>query len=592
MSDRLSSDLLSSDWAVTDEAWRAAVEKALKGAPFDRLKSKTAEGLLIQPLYAASLETALPKARAGDWAIAQRIDHTDPQAANAQILVDLENGVGALELVFAGSPRAWFGGLPLDKDALKSVFDGVYLDLISLRVDAGAATSTAMALISEISSERGFDPAEMSILPACDPGALLASGAVVESSEIAPIMGCVTVDGRAWHEAGATTAQELALVLSSTVAQWRAGTFAEGEAPAMAVTLVAEADQFATIAKFRAAQLLFARLFEAVGCDPVAPAMHAETSWRTLTRSDPNVNMLRTTLAALSAGVGGAASLTVLPFTVASELADPFARRVARNTQSILLEESGLGRVDDPAAGSGAYQSVTDALAGEAWALFQSLEAAGGLKEALKAGKPQEWLQTSSATRQLAIATRKQPIIGTSLYPVSPDQNASVGRDKATLPVPTPVEGFIAQPIQPMREAEAFEALTDRAGELGQKLGQRPSVFLATLGSLARFGDRAAFAKGLFEAGGFLVPQPQPATTVQEIVAAFSASGAKVACIVGADDDYTQAADLGAELTIAGAKRVLIAARPENAPDGFVTEACVHLKVNAVDLLSDLLGLH
>jgi methylmalonyl-CoA mutase len=228
-------------------------------------------------------------------------------------------------------------------------------------------------------------------------------------------------DGRPFHEAGASEAQELAAVLAAAVAYLRAleaGGHDLGRArDSLSFLLVADADEFLTVAKLRAFRRLWARVEMACGLGPKPARLHAETAWRMTTRHDPHVNLLRGTLAAFSAGIGGADGITVLPFTAALGLADGFARRLARNTQLILLEEAHLWRVSDPVAGAGAFEALTDALAERAWTLFQDIESEGGVAASLEAGSLQGRMAAARAGRERDIARRKSPITGTSEFP-------------------------------------------------------------------------------------------------------------------------------------------------------------------------------
>ena len=181
--------------------------------------------------------------------------------------------------------------------------------------------------------------------------------------------------------------------------------------------LAADADQFLTIAKFRALRKLFARVEQACGLQPEPIFISAETAWRMMTQRDPWVNVLRTTMAAFAAGLGGADSVTVLPFTAALGLPDAFARRLARNTQLILLEEANLAKVADPAAGSGGLEALTQQLCAAAWSLFQEIEAAGGAYAALESGLIQRKVAATRAERESAVARGRDPLTGTSEFP-------------------------------------------------------------------------------------------------------------------------------------------------------------------------------
>jgi methylmalonyl-CoA mutase len=201
-------------------------------------------------------------------------------------------------------------------------------------------------------------------------------------------------DGRVIHNAGGSEAQELAFALASAVEFLRALSANSVQLDAargmIYFRLAADADEFLTIAKFRAIRKLWARVEEACGLAPKPAYVTAETAWRMMTRRDPYVNMLRTTIAVTAAGLGGADSILALPHTAALGLPDAFARRVARNTQLILLEESNLYRVADPAAGSGGIEELTGKLCATAWTQFQEIEKAGGVWKALETGLVQQ----------------------------------------------------------------------------------------------------------------------------------------------------------------------------------------------------------
>ena len=228
-------------------------------------------------------------------------------------------------------------------------------------------------------------------------------------------------DGRVIHDAGGSEVQELAFVLATGVAYLRAlegaGVALEDARGMIYARLTADADQFLTMAKFRALRLLWARIEQACGLTPKPLFIAADTAWRMLTQRDPYVNMLRATMATFSAGLGGANAITVLPHTLALGLPDPFARRVARNTQLVLLEESNLAKVSDPAAGSGGIETLTQQLCEAAWALFQEIEKAGGVFAALEQNLIQRKVAATRAAREANIARRKEVLTGASEFP-------------------------------------------------------------------------------------------------------------------------------------------------------------------------------
>jgi methylmalonyl-CoA mutase len=376
----------------------------------------------------------------------------------------------------------------------------------------------------------------------------------------------MVADGRIIHNAGGSEAQELAFALAAAVDCLRAldagGTPLDAARGMIYFRLAADADEFLTIAKFRAVRKLWARVEEACGLTPKPVTVAAETAWRMMTKRDPYVNMLRTTIAVAAAGLGGADNIAVLPHTAAIGLPDAFARRVARNTQLILLEESNLDKVSDPAAGSGAIEDITSKLAAAAWLQFQEIDKAGGAWSALERGLIQKNVAAVRAEREKAAARRKDAITGTSDYP---DLNEKLPAVLNVAPMAPPKEATAkpaAEPLPSIRLAEPFEKLRDASDRAQAKTGVRPKVFLATLGKLAEFTARAMFAKNFYEAGGIEAVGNDGFKDQAAMVSAFKASGAKLACLCSSDAVYAlQATPAAKTLTAAGAV-VHLAGRP------------------------------
>jgi methylmalonyl-CoA mutase len=294
----------------------------------------------------------------------------------------------------------------------------------------------------------------------------------------------------------------------------------------------------------------------------------AETAWRMTTQRDPYVNMLRATVAVVGAGLGGADAIGVLPFTQARGLPDRFARRVGRNTQLILLEESHLAKVADPAAGAGGIEDLTDKLCVAAWTLFQDIEQTGGIFAALETGLIQSKVAAVRAERQSAIAKRKDALTGVSEYPNLTEAAVEV-LDVAPVALSAGGPAVVsAEPLPAVRLAAPFEALRDASDRMLAATGARPKVFLACLGTPADFTARASFAANLFEAGGIeAVSSPLPMGEVKEkliaLAADFKASGAKLACLASSDAVYaSEAAQAAQALASAGATHIYLAGRP------------------------------
>jgi methylmalonyl-CoA mutase len=372
-------------------------------------------------------------------------------------------------------------------------------------------------------------------------------------------------DARSVHDAGGSEAQELAFALAVATAYLRAleagGLDLDDARAAIFFRLAVDADQFLSIAKLRALRLLWARVEEACGLAPKPVFVSATTAWRMLTRRDPWVNLLRATVAVFSAGLGGADAVTVLPFTAALGLPDRFARRLARNTQLILLEEANLAKVADPAAGTGTTGDLTGQLCRAAWSLFQEIESAGGAVAALEQGMVQEKVALVRSTRQAAVATRRDPLTGTSEFPHLSELPVSV------LDVPKQTTAYTSadakfEVLPRIRLAEPYERLRDDSDRILAATGQRPKVFLATLGRPADFTARATFAKNFFEAGGVEATPADAFATREDMISAFRASGAGLVCLCSSDKIYeTQASDAARALSEAGARHVYLAGR-------------------------------
>jgi methylmalonyl-CoA mutase len=569
------------------EAWLGLVQKVLKGADFKkRLVARTADGLAVQPLYtrADQIDGAALVGRtpffAGGWDIRQRHAEPDPKAANAAILDDLVGGVTSILLQITAPGQA---GLSYAAGPLGVALDGVFLDGCAVALDARENTMDAAGSLIEIWRARDIGENVRRGAFNYDPlGVLARTGTLyypaARSCEIAgkfandcrtvPNVTALLADGRPYHEAGAGEAQELAAMLATLVAYLRACESA-GLRPRSAfgkigLALAADADLFLTIAKLRAARRLAARVAEACGAAHAADQMHlwAATSERMMVRRDPWVNMLRTTVACAGAALGGADAVTVLPFTWALGRPDAFARRIARNTHLVLQEESSLGRVTDPAHGAWFIEKITDELAHKSWALFQEIEAKGGMGTALESGFIQGEIAKTAQARDDRIATGRQELTGVSAFPRLGDDGVKVSPHPPFDPVVT--GGTSVTPLPPRRLAEPFEILRDASDAHRAATGKRPQVFLACLGDLATFSVRATWARNFLAAGGIEAIAGDGLHNSADAGKAFAESGASLACICSSDAIYGELGEATAgALKAAGAGRVLLAGRPK-----------------------------
>jgi methylmalonyl-CoA mutase len=465
--------------SASREEWLALVKKAIKGESLNPLRSRSRDGFSIEPLYErAEKAIAIPsRAPGAPWQIAQRVDHPEPAAANSEALHDLENGANALSLVFAGSIGAYGYGLEGSASGIERALADVQLDAgISIELDLSPQTKDAGAHLAALAKKRGFAPDQTDIRFGFDPiGAMAAGGgsplawkelvtifhSAVDAVARQGFRGPFAVaDGRVVHNAGGSEAQELAFAIAVAVAYARAmetaGIAFQDSRRQLFFRLSADADQFLTIAKFRALRKLWARIEEASNLHQASIFITAETAWRMLTRRDPYVNMLRATVAVAAAGLGGANAVSVLPFTAALGLPDRFARRIARNTQLILLEESNLARVADPAVGAGSVEQLTSDLCMAAWNLFQEIERQGGIVEALVQGSFQKHVGKVRTERAKAIADGQEVIAGTTVFP-NPNE-LPVAVLKAAPVAVSPLPNAIAlDALRPARLSEPYE---------------------------------------------------------------------------------------------------------------------------------------
>jgi methylmalonyl-CoA mutase len=561
---------------ASEAEWRRLVERVLDSRPFEALVSTTFEGMKIAPLYprATSEGARALRQKPGAWTISQRMDHPEPETANQMAHADLIGGADALTLTIAQAHSARGFGVRIDGETgLDAALAGIDLDLILLRLDAGARALDIAPTFASLARNRSLTSASLYVDFGHDPVGHLARTGVLPPGRGAAEMHkllrdagfaghLLLADGRPYHEAGAGEAQELGCVIATGVEYLRLleadGLSLEDARSEIAFLLAVDANEFLSLAKFRALRLLWARIESACGLAPRPMRLHAETAFRMMTKYDPFVNILRTTMGAFCAGVGSADAITILPFTLALGLPDDFARRIARNTQLILIHEAKLAKVADPAAGAGSFEALTDELCARAWRLFQDFEAQGGMIASLRARAPQREIAAAAAARREAIAHRTLAITGTSAFPLPAEAPANVLDPTLAAPNESPVarDGV---PLPSRRDAEPYEKLR-AASEQFRKTGERPKIFLANLGRPQGVVAAAAFAINFFAAAGIEAVSNEGFETAQEAADAFRASGCKIVCIC-APGTISTLIDAATRLREAGAARIYFAGR-------------------------------
>ncbi|MEO8692834.1 MAG: methylmalonyl-CoA mutase subunit beta [Acidimicrobiales bacterium] len=575
----------------TRERWLELVDGVLKGASFEqKLVTQTYDGVAIQPLYTADtpvtdgLPGVAPFVRGsraagqlGGWDVRQYHADPDPVATNTAILADLERGVTSIWLRVGGN------GVPVED--LDRALDGVYVDLAPVVLEIAGDAVRAVEALESVWSARGVPPSAA----LGNFGLDLTSGQISMHDAAAVAVRCarsyasvrsIVVDGSAVNAQGGSDVDELGCMLAIGAMYLRALAAADSldidaAFAQLEFRLAATNDQFSTIAKMRAARRLWARVAEACGASAAAAPMrqHAVTSRAMLTQRDPWVNILRSTVACFSAGLGGADAITVLPFDDAIGLPDGFARRIARNTQAVLIHEANIARVLDPGGGSWYIESLTDDFARAAWGWFQQIEAAGGWDTATASGLISQQIERTRDKRAVNVAKRRQLITGVTEFPDIGE--ARVTRDR---PPSTTVE----------RYAAPFEALRDRC-DAAAAAGTRPAIFLANVGPIAAHAARAGFARTFFEIGGVDAPGSDALDDAASAAAAFRASGLTHVVICSSDNLYdTHAVPVARALRAAGASRIFLAGNPGDNRERFVAagvDEFIYVGCDALDIL-------
>ena len=555
------------DLAGRDQ-WMELVEQVLRGAPFDKkLVGTTYDGIQIQPLYTGADHdgdsgapgvapfTRGSRVVGGAWQVRQAHSRA---TGNRAVLDDLAGGADAIELHIDGETsleelNGLLDGVPSTVPIMLAPgSEAAIWHLVSLWDSRGVARDKALGGF-------GMDPRDPAVAEAV---------ANTLSRNYRNVLVAV-VNGVRLADQGASEAQELAGSLADGVAYLRAceqaGLDLALAADRLEFRYAAGVDQFLTISKLRAARRLWARVTQACGIEPAAQRQHAVTAGAMMSRRDPYVNMIRTTVACFASAFGGADAITVSPFDAAIGVPDQLGLRIARNTQLLLREESHVDQVIDPAGGSYSVESLTDALAVTAWGLFQELEAGASLSELI---------EEAHEARSRDVATRRLPLTGVSEFP---------DLDEPAVDRP-PMESDPGL----RRLAEPFEALRD-AAEVGPS---RPTAFMASLGPIAVHTARTAFSTNLLAAGGIGAIGGDGYNTPEEAASAWTASDTSIAVVCSSDDMYQEhAANAVAALKDAGCGYVLLAGRPDErwGADGYIYMGCDALV--ALQAIHERLGL-
>jgi methylmalonyl-CoA mutase len=620
--------LLSEFPAHTYDQWHQAAEALLKGAPFAKLVAKTYEDITIQPIYRQEDIADLPHrlhlpgadslVRGGraegflkaGWEVSQELKAHAPAALNTLIHDGLNGGQSELNIIVGcGHEDCCKGGVALGSAAdVTTTLDGVALDAVSTYWQAGPGVLPVAALVLAAAEQRGIPATRLRGGFENDPlGELVAKGTLRQSLELrfdqmasltdwaakhAPQLHTLTAKGDVYHNAGASATQELGYVIA-TVVTYLEEMKARGLAPAtvlphVRLRLAVGSDYFMEIAKLRAARWLWCKVVAAYGVDHAPVHLHASTSRWNKTTYDAHTNMLRVTAEAFAAVVAGVDSLHLGPYDEITGNSDEFSRRVARNIHTILREECGLGRVIDPAGGSTYIEWLTDQVAAKSWAIFQDIEAQGGMTAALQAGTVQQAVAAVGTAKFQNIRRRKDKVVGSNMYPdlkgrklpvhtpvCHAAEAAKAGLDPfadvapaAITPGPTaammeqaiaaaragagrvalakglglsgPPGGPTVTALPARRAAEEYEALRDASAAFAARTGAAPAILQLNIGPSRKYRLRADWTAAFFEAAGFAIDGSRDFAGIDQAVAAIAASPAAIAIITSDDTTYLE----------------------------------------------------
>ncbi len=680
---------------VSYDEWRDLVEKELNGASFEKkLVTRTYEGIEIRPIYAAEQRDATDLAgfpgfapylrgaallgnvrvvgEAQGWRVTQECQNTEIAVAREVLQKDFSRGVRGFRMKFdrvlrgvsdAASEREE-GVLIGSLADLDAVFSGFDLQDIELTLECGANAIAASALVIALVNRRGISLRDLSVNWGCDPlGALVRDGSLSTSLDVAlsemvdlsawnvmhaPKAKSVSISTSPHHDAGANAVQEIAYALATGVEYLRAlvaaGLEIDQAASQIAFQFSVGRNFFIEIAKLRAARAAWARIVKICEGSEAAQRMqiHARTSARTKTQRDPWVNLLRVTTEALAAGIGGADSVASSAFDEALGSSDDFGRRMASNTQQILIDESHIAQVIDPAGGSWYVEQLTSDLARAAWTQFQKIEGKGGMRAFVLSGELASEIDEVAEKRRQAIALRRDAITGVSEFPnvdeapicksplnvealrhglvsnASANHNTKIRKaldvaaqsilgegEKTQAAIAAAEAGMTLLEIATAlhanstpasvevlalrRSAEPFERLRDACDAHVAKHGLRPSVFLANMGPIPKHKARATFARNFFEAAGLHVIDNDGFGAEDAAVKAFRESQAAIAVICSSDDLYEELVPtLARALRAAGAKSVILAGKPGNSLEAFEAAGVNRFIYIGCDVLSTL----
>ncbi len=598
---------------ATNQEWRSLVEKTLRGKSFDQVMSSLSyDGIKIDALYTKENVANLGhvQGREGEWLVSSLHSHPNAKITNEAIIEDLERGANKLTLQFAAGNTQG-----IDISDLKAVLDGVYLNMASFNIVAGEEFEAASFAMLELINEKDYLADDVQGSLGIDPiGTLAATGRLLDSYDetLEKAMQvlkaakkykniCIfNADSTVYHNAGAPEAQEIGLLIATGLSYVRtmeaAGVSLKQAFSMISFSVAADADIYLTISKIRAARLLWEKIITECGISEKMPMkLSVVTSLRMMTKRDPWVNILRATTACFGAAIGGADDICVISHDALIGNSSLFARKVARNIQIILQEESNLSKVQDPSAGSFSIESITLDLCRNTWKYIQKIENKGDIFSCINNLNIHKDISEAWAKREKNIAKRKDAITGVSEFPnIYEDEITNIEKYAEVIQTIKPA-GVTCKPLQMHRLAEDFETLRDMSDKIHHEKGKRPAIFMANLGSAVDYTARATFAKNMFEAAGIEALNPQGFENCSEAIQSYENSDANLAVICSSDPVYEKwdLKELVTSLRRSGCVHVYLAGKPSENFEAGGIDTFVYTGANVLSILEnayDVLG--
>ncbi|NLB63827.1 MAG: methylmalonyl-CoA mutase small subunit [Fibrobacter sp.] len=624
----MSEKLFSEFPPVTTEEWKEVVTRDLKGADFEkRLVWKTWEGINVQPFYRSedlkNLQWLLknnpgefPYVRSNNtvknnWEVRTDIYESQIDLANKAALRNISRGCDGVQFISRARKGKLYGQAIRNQKDFDSLLQGIDLSKVAVHWDFESRGAKAIQYV--ISSEYAknlcgsivYDPiAELLI-----GGELVYSEAtwqdevlaVVKMQQLdAPNVVPITVQSHALHNTGANIVQEIAYALGAGIEYMAlltdAGYSAELSAQLINFSFSAGSNYFFEIARIRAFRLLWSSILEKYGVKDVKVNVHSKTSGWNTTIYDANVNMLRTTTAAMSAVLGGSDALTVVPYDAVFKVPDEFSYRIARNTQLILKGEAGFGNAVDPSAGSYYIETITDALAEKSLDLLKEWENAGGVMKVILDGTLQKAVHEVQAQKEKFITSRREAFLGTNIFPNTQEMMSENIKPQEAPEFHEAVSccsaSYLnAEPLNIRRGAQVFEDMRLKTESYAQKTSAAPKVFLWTAGHLGMRLARATFAKNFFGCAGFESVDTNGVKDAAEGLALAKEHKPLVFVLCSKDEEYLDLAQaVVPEIRKAYPQaKIVVAGNPENQEElkSAGVEDFVHVRTNAVDFLTD-----